>query len=87
MKISGVCTSRQTDFGPQFRAVVVDWLVLVHEKLHQPKEATQETLFLCVSVLDRYLHAKTISRGKVQLAAIAGELERVGAVTRARVCQ
>lgn len=48
------------------RAILIDWLVEVHSKF----KLTQETLFMTVNILDRYLEKSQISRNRLQLAGI-----------------
>ena len=43
------------EINERMRAILVDWLVSVHDKF----KLTQETLFLAVSILDRYLAVRT----------------------------
>lgn len=45
------------------RGILVDWLVQVHGRFH----LLQETLFLCVNFIDRFLTAKVVSLQKLQL--------------------
>lgn len=42
------------DITPNMRALLVDWLVQVHSRFH----LLQETLYLAVAVLDRFLQAR-----------------------------
>lgn len=49
------------------RAILIDWVIDVHLKF----KLTAETLFLGVSVLDRYLSKHQISREKFQLLGIS----------------
>lgn len=41
----------QQEINERMRAILVDWLVEVHDKF----KLTQETLYLAISILDRYL--------------------------------
>ncbi|XP_046746195.1 G2/mitotic-specific cyclin-B1 [Diprion similis] len=51
----------------KMRSVLVDWLVEVHQQFH----LTQETLYLTVAILDRFLQAyRTIDRKRLQLVGI-----------------
>eukprot|EP01066_Platyproteum_vivax_P009991 Platyproteum_vivax@DN443_c0_g1_i2.p1 len=45
---------------PRMRSILVDWMVEVHHRF----KLAQETLFLAVNYLDRFLHAKEIQRNK-----------------------
>lgn len=53
---------------PKMRAVLIDWLVEVHQQFSM----LQETLYLTVAILDRYLQkaASTISRKSLQLVGV-----------------
>merc|ERR1712077_141424 len=53
---------------PKMRAVLVDWLVEVHQQF----TLLEETLFLSVAILDRYmqLQAENITRKKLQLVGV-----------------
>lgn len=57
----------QTDINSKMRAILIDWLVDVHQKF----ELLPQTLFSCVSLIDRYLQATEIKRTKLQLVGIA----------------
>jgi cyclin B len=53
------------------RAILVDWLIDVHLKF----KLLNETLFLTVNILDRYLSIATnLSRSKLQLVGVASML-------------
>uniref|UniRef100_A0A672JR29 G2/mitotic-specific cyclin-B2 n=1 Tax=Salarias fasciatus TaxID=181472 RepID=A0A672JR29_SALFA len=52
------------------RALLVDWLVQVHSRF----QLLQETLFLTVAVLDRFLQVQPVSRRKLQLVGVASML-------------
>lgn len=56
----------QSDINFKMRAILVDWLVEVHSKFKlQPA-----TLWLCVTILDRYLSCTPILRSKLQLVGV-----------------
>lgn len=59
--------SNKTYYRPSVRAILVDWLVEVHEKF----QCFQETLLLAINIMDRFL-AKTTKVGtdKLQLVAV-----------------
>ncbi|XP_033973300.1 G2/mitotic-specific cyclin-B2-like isoform X2 [Trematomus bernacchii] len=48
------------------RAVLVNWLVQVHSRF----QLLQETLYLTVAVLDRFLQVQPVSRRKLQLVGV-----------------
>jgi cyclin B len=56
----------QKDLNEKMRSILVDWLVEVHLKF----KLSAETLFLTVSLLDRYLKVRTVQRTKLQLVGV-----------------
>ncbi|XP_013883491.1 G2/mitotic-specific cyclin-B2 [Austrofundulus limnaeus] len=58
------------EITPNMRALLVDWLVQVHSKF----QLLQETLYLTVALLDRFLQVQPVSRRKLQLAGISAML-------------
>ncbi len=54
----------------KLRAILVDWLIEVHFQF----KLLPETLFLTVSVLDRYLEQKQMSREQLQLVGVSSLL-------------
>jgi len=61
---------RQANVNAKMRAILVDWLVDVHKKYKlQP-----ETLFLAISLVDRYLERKLIARRNLQLVGVTALL-------------
>ncbi|KAL3065957.1 hypothetical protein OYC64_015990 [Pagothenia borchgrevinki] len=54
----------------RMRAVLVDWLVQVHSRF----QLLQETLYLTVAVLDRFLQVQPVSRRKLQLVGVTAML-------------
>jgi len=68
----------QTDVHHRMRAILIDWLVEVHMKF----KLLQETLYLTVTVIDRYLAQVPVARSKLQLVGcvamlIASKVEEV----------
>jgi len=61
---------QQRDINSRMRAILVDWLVEVHSKyrLHD------ETLWLCVQIVDRYLQSTQVMRNRLQLVGVAAML-------------
>ena len=57
----------QKDINENMRAILVDWIVDVHGKFN----LKQETLFITVNILDRYLSSKQVLRSKLQLVGVA----------------
>ncbi|XP_029353847.1 G2/mitotic-specific cyclin-B2-like [Echeneis naucrates] len=54
----------------RMRALLVDWLVQVHSRF----QLLQETLFLTVAILDRFLQVQPVSRRKLQLVGVTSML-------------
>nr|Q9DG99.1 RecName: Full=G2/mitotic-specific cyclin-B2 [Oryzias javanicus]BAB17222.1 cyclin-dependent kinase regulatory subunit cyclin B2 [Oryzias javanicus] len=52
------------------RALLVDWLVQVHSRF----QLLQETLYLTVAILDRFLQVHPVSRRKLQLVGVTAML-------------
>jgi len=57
---------RQQYINSKMRAILVDWLVEVHLRF----KLVPETLYLCVSLIDRYLSKREVSRTKLQLVGV-----------------
>ncbi|KAI5845530.1 cyclin-like protein [Tricharina praecox] len=53
----------QSEIQWSMRAILMDWLVQVHSRFN----LLPETLFLCANYVDRFLSAKVVSLGKLQL--------------------
>lgn len=60
----------QPEINQKMRAILVDWLVEVHNKF----ELSPETLYLTVNIVDRYLAAKIVARRELQLLGISAML-------------
>ena len=58
--------SEQTDINAKMRAILIDWLVEVHSKF----KLVAETLYLTVSLIDRFLEREQIPRNKLQLVGV-----------------
>jgi hypothetical protein len=56
-----------TDINEQMRAILIDWIIEVHSKFN----LQEETLFLCVNIIDKYLKIETIPRSKLQLLGVS----------------
>eukprot|EP00656_Telonema_subtile_P035746 TRINITY_DN39704_c0_g1_i1.p1 TRINITY_DN39704_c0_g1~~TRINITY_DN39704_c0_g1_i1.p1 ORF type:complete len:386 (-),score=117.13 TRINITY_DN39704_c0_g1_i1:167-1324(-) len=54
---------KQTQVSKKVRCTLVDWMVEVHRKF----KLKQETLFLAVNILDRFLSARGVAKDKLQL--------------------
>jgi hypothetical protein len=48
------------------RSVLIDWLIQVHLKFH----LLQETLYLCVQIIDAYLMAVDVPKMQLQLVGV-----------------
>jgi cyclin A len=55
--------NNQRDINFDMRAILIDWIVEVHKNYR----LFHETLFLSISIIDRYLSIKNINRTKLQL--------------------
>lgn len=60
----------QSDINEKMRAILIDWLIEVHQKF----KLIPETLFLTVNILDRYLEKVPINRTRLQLAGVSAML-------------
>nr|CAD55604.1 Cyclin B [Marthasterias glacialis] len=54
----------------RMRSILIDWLVQVHLRFH----LLQETLFLTIQILDRYLEVQPVSKNKLQLVGVTSML-------------
>ncbi|KAJ7311309.1 hypothetical protein JRQ81_006925 [Phrynocephalus forsythii] len=59
-----------TELNGQMRAILVDWLVEVHARF----QLLQETLYMGVAIMDRYLQAQPVSRKELQLVGVTAML-------------
>jgi hypothetical protein len=57
---------KQKEINTQMRSILIDWLIDVHFKFG----FTDETLFMTILTIDRYLSINNISRNKLQLLGI-----------------
>lgn len=60
----------QTQVNTKMRAILVDWLVQVHLRFN----LLQETLYLTVSVIDRYLASECVEKTRLQLVGVTAML-------------
>ena len=58
--------SKQPDINAKMRAIMIDWLVEVHLKF----KLVSESLFLTVSLIDRFLEKEQVMRNKLQLVGV-----------------
>ncbi|XP_073156223.1 G2/mitotic-specific cyclin-2-like isoform X2 [Henckelia pumila] len=60
----------QFDINEKMRSILVDWLIEVHHKF----ELRDETLFLTVNLIDRFLEKQSVVRKKLQLVGLVALL-------------
>ncbi|XVF77036.1 hypothetical protein PTKIN_Ptkin14bG0007600 [Pterospermum kingtungense] len=60
----------QSDINEKMRAILIDWLIEVHDKY----DLRGETLFLTVNLIDRFLSRQTVVRKKLQLVGLVAML-------------
>ncbi|GAB2267111.1 G2/mitotic-specific cyclin S13-7 [Dionaea muscipula] len=60
----------QPDINEKMRAILVDWLIEVHNKF----DLMPETLYLTVNLVDRFLAVKMVPRREMQLLGISAML-------------
>ncbi|XP_020582003.1 LOW QUALITY PROTEIN: G2/mitotic-specific cyclin-2-like [Phalaenopsis equestris] len=68
--VSANYMSNQFDINERMRAILIDWLIEVHYKF----ELMEETLFLTVNLIDRFLANQSIPRKKLQLVGVTAML-------------
>ncbi|KAJ6682356.1 CYCLIN-B2-1 [Salix koriyanagi] len=61
---------QQADLNEKMRAILIDWLIEVHDKF----DLMKETLFLTVNLIDRFLSQQTVIRKKLQLVGLVAML-------------
>ncbi|CAA2972573.1 G2/mitotic-specific cyclin-2-like isoform X2 [Olea europaea var. sylvestris] len=62
--------AQQFDINERMRAILIDWLIEVHHKF----DLRDETLFLTVTLIDRFLAKQTVERKKLQLVGLVAML-------------
>ncbi|KAK3005924.1 hypothetical protein RJ639_017797 [Escallonia herrerae] len=62
--------AQQFDINEKMRAILIDWLIEVHYKF----ELRDETLFLTVNLIDRFLAKQSVVRKKLQLIGLVATL-------------
>ncbi|KAL9678189.1 hypothetical protein QQ045_016028 [Rhodiola kirilowii] len=62
--------AQQDDINEKMRAILIDWLIEVHDKF----ELMSETLFLTVNLIDRFLAEQSVVRKKLQLVGLVSML-------------
>ncbi|KAH1065013.1 hypothetical protein J1N35_030000 [Gossypium stocksii] len=61
---------QQYDINQRMRGILIDWLIEVHYKF----ELMEETLYLTINLIDRFLAVKQIARKKLQLVGVTAML-------------
>lgn len=62
--------TQQFDINEKMRAILIDWLIEVHDKF----DLMNETLFLSVNLIDRFLSQQQVVRKKLQLVGLVAML-------------
>lgn len=60
----------QKDLTPNMRGILVDWLVEVSEEY----KLCSDTLFMCISYIDRFLSTNALNRQRLQLLGVSSML-------------
>ncbi|XP_041074232.1 G2/mitotic-specific cyclin-B2-like isoform X1 [Polyodon spathula] len=58
------------EINERMRAILVDWLIQVHSRF----QLLQETLYMTIAVIDRFLQVQPVSRKKLQLVGVTAML-------------
>ncbi|KAB1203542.1 Cyclin-B2-4 [Morella rubra] len=62
--------TQQPDINERMRGILIDWLIEVHYKF----ELMDETLYLTINLIDRFLAAQPVVRKKLQLVGVTAML-------------
>ncbi|GLT58820.1 hypothetical protein SLA2020_316830 [Shorea laevis] len=62
--------AQQYDINDRMRAILIDWLIEVHYKF----EMMEETLYLTINLIDRFLAVHQVVRKKLQLVGVTAML-------------
>ncbi|KAL9251658.1 G2/mitotic-specific cyclin-1-like protein [Drosera capensis] len=65
-RVSPDYMEQQADINQKMRAILMDWLIEVHYKF----ELREESLFLTVNLIDRFLEKQSVVRKKLQLVGL-----------------
>lgn len=60
----------QPEINDKMRAILIDWLIEVHNKF----ELTTETLYLTINIVDRFLASETVARRELQCVGMSAML-------------
>ncbi|OIV93560.1 hypothetical protein TanjilG_04792 [Lupinus angustifolius] len=69
-RVSPDYMAQQFDINEKMRAILIEWLIEVHDKF----DLVQETLFLTINLIDRFLAKQTVVRKKLQLVGMVALL-------------
>lgn len=58
--------SHQPEINEKMRSILIDWLIDVHLKF----KLLPETLFITVSIIDRFLEKTRVSKSRLQLVGV-----------------
>ncbi|XP_071686710.1 G2/mitotic-specific cyclin S13-7-like [Rutidosis leptorrhynchoides] len=61
---------KQPEINDKMRAILIDWLIEVHNKF----ELTNEALYLTINIVDRFLAAETVARRELQCVGMSAML-------------
>ncbi|XVF40875.1 hypothetical protein PTKIN_Ptkin01aG0151800 [Pterospermum kingtungense] len=61
---------QQADINEKMRAILIDWLIDVHQKF----ELSPEALYLTINLIDRFLSVKVVPRRELQLLGMSAML-------------
>jgi cyclin B len=61
---------KNSSLKSKMRSILVDWLIQVHHRF----QLLQETLYLTIAILDRFLQVNQVPRAKLQLAGVTAML-------------
>lgn len=68
--VSPTYMDHQSDINEKMRAILIDWLLEVHYKF----ELMDETIFLTVNIVDKFLERQLVVRKKLQLVGVTAML-------------
>ncbi|KAE8617606.1 hypothetical protein XENTR_v10009136 [Xenopus tropicalis] len=64
------CYLEGKEINERMRAILVDWIVQVHSRF----QLLQETLYMGIAIMDRFLQVQPVSRSKLQLVGVTSLL-------------
>ncbi len=62
--------TKQVEINDKMRAILVDWLVEVHCKF----KLRRETLYITITIIDKYLAQQLCSKAQLQLVGVSALL-------------